>query len=49
MPTIRATTTSALTRPWLSAGVAPSMAVLSGDNARPNPKPQASSTTVAGQ
>src|SRR6266545_752223 len=49
MPTMRATTTSALASPWLSSGVAARIAELTGEMARPNPKPHASSTRVAGR
>ena len=45
MPTIRATTTSALARPWTSSSVLASSAALTGASASPKPKPPSSSGT----
>ena len=46
MPTIRATTTSALVMPCTSSAVVASTAALTGASARPNPKPPSTSGTL---
>jgi hypothetical protein len=48
IPTIRATTTDALARPWTPASVAARAAAFTGARARPKPNPPTTSGIVAG-